>query len=143
MMEALQRKFEECDIAFDAVDHRIMCYAHIVNLSSGCVIRAASEGEDTLGSNPIEHACGVVWAIRVSGKCRDAFDEIVKLGNTNKWFKVGNPSKVVMLMQLLQDVHTCWDSIFFMLNRLHKMHLVLLSLPMPAKCFLLILLIGR
>lgn len=122
-MEALQRKFDERDIVFDPVDRRIMCYVHIVNLSSGRVIRAASGGEDTPESNPIEHAHGVVRAIRVSGKRRDAFDEMVKLGNTNKWFKVGNPAKVVMLkeLQLLQDVRTRWDSIFFMLNRLREM----------------------
>ena len=123
MMEALQRKFNERDIVFDPVDRRIMCYAHIVNLSSGRVISAASGGEDTPESNPIEHARGVVRAIRVSGKHRDAFDEMVKLGNTNKWFKVGNPPKVVMLkkLQLLRDVRTRWDSIFFMFNRLHEM----------------------
>jgi hypothetical protein len=123
MMEALQRKFDERDIVFDPVDRRIMCYAHIVNLSSGRVIRAASGGEDTPESNPIEHARGVVRAIRVSGKRRDAFDEMVKLGNTNKWFKVGNPAKVVMLkeLQLLRDVRTRWDSIFFMFNRLREM----------------------
>ena len=122
-MEALQRKFDERDIVFDPVDRRIMCYAHIVNLSSGRVIRAASGGEDTPESNPIEHARGVVRAIRVSGKRRDAFDEMVKLGNTNKWFKVGNPAKVVMLkeLQLLRDVRTRWDSIFFMFNRLREM----------------------
>ena len=123
MMEALQRKFDERDIVFDPVDCRIMCYAHIINLSSGCVICAASRGEDTPESNPIKHARGVVRAIRVSGKRRDAFDEMVKLGNTNKWFKVGNPPKVVMLkeLQLLRDVRTRWDSIFFMFNRLRKM----------------------
>ena len=123
MMEALQRKFDEHNIVFDPVDRRIMCYAHIVNLSSGRVIRMASEGEDTPESNPIDHACGMVWAIQVSGKRRDAFDEMVKLGNTNKWFKVGNPPKVVMLkeLQLLRDVHTHWDSIFFMFNRLCEM----------------------
>jgi len=63
MMEALQRKFNEHVIVFDPVDCQIICYAHIVNLSSGRVIRMANEGEDTPESNPIEHACGVVQAI--------------------------------------------------------------------------------
>lgn len=51
-MEALQRKLEERDIAFDAVDRRIMCYAHIINLSSGRVIHAADD-KDVSESTPI------------------------------------------------------------------------------------------
>ena len=120
---ALQRRLEEHDITFDAVDHRIMSYAHIINLSSGHVIHAAGEGDDASESNPIEHAHKVVQAIRLSGKRREAFDEIIRLGNSKGWFKVGNPPKTVMLkeLQLLRDVRTHWDSVFLMLNRLCEM----------------------
>jgi len=77
MMEALERQLNKRDIPFDAKDCRIMCYAHISNLSSGHVIRAAGDGEGASEYNPIGRACGVVRAIRVSGKCQEAFDEVV------------------------------------------------------------------
>ena len=62
-MEALERKLDERDIAFNATDRRIMCYAHIINLSSGSVIRAAGGGEGAPESNPIGLACGAVRAV--------------------------------------------------------------------------------
>jgi hypothetical protein len=126
MMEALEKKLEERDIAFDATDRRIMCFAHIVNLCSGAVIRAAGNGEGPSESNPIGVARGVVRAVRVSGKRRDAFDEVIRDGNQKSWFKVGQPPKAVVLkeLQLLQDVRTRWDSVYLMLNRLREMRLV-------------------
>ena len=59
------------DIAFDAEDCRIMCFAHVVDLCSRRVIRAASDGVepgndgsssdgDAAVSNPIALACVVV-----------------------------------------------------------------------------------
>ena len=119
MMEALERKLGERDILFDAKDRRIMCYAHIINLSSGRVIRES----EALLSNPIGVARGAVRAIRVSGKRREAFDEVVRDGNRKGWFKAGQPLKTVLLkeLQLLQDVRTRWDSVYFMLNRLREM----------------------
>ena len=63
MMEALEKKLEERDIAFDATDRRIMCFAHIINLCSGSVIRAAGGGEGTPESNLIGLACGVVQVV--------------------------------------------------------------------------------
>ena len=58
-----------------------MCFAHIVNLCSGAVICAAGNGEGPSESNPIGVARGVVQAVRVSGKRRDAFDEVIRDGN--------------------------------------------------------------
>jgi len=59
------------DIAFDVEDHRIMCFAHVVDLCSGHVICAVSNGVeprndssssdgDAAISNPIVLACTVV-----------------------------------------------------------------------------------
>ena len=77
------------DIAFNANERRIMCFAHIVNLCSGWVIHAAVDGvedkdapflsdnDDNSPSlsgdvihapNPIEAACAVVRAIQGSGQ---------------------------------------------------------------------------
>ena len=127
------------EIAFDAVDRKIMCFAHVVDLSSKQVTRAAgntvggggddsSQSDDeTALSDPI--ACGrnVVQVIRGSGTRRDAFDEVIKNGNDRGWFKVGAPPErplvVVKIksLQLLRDVRTRWDSIYLMLNRLREM----------------------
>ena len=123
MMAALEKKLDECDIAFDASDRRIMCFAHIINLTSGRVIRAAGDGAGRPESNPIGVAHGVVQAIRVSGKRREAFDDVVRDGNNKEWFKSGQPPTVVYLkeLQLLRDVCTRWDSVYLMLNRLREM----------------------
>jgi hypothetical protein len=43
MMQELGRMFkEDSKVDFDATDRQIMCYAHVINLSSGRVVRAAS-----------------------------------------------------------------------------------------------------
>jgi len=62
------------DIAFNVEDHRIMCFAHVVDLCSGCVIHAASDGvepgndgsssdSNATISNPIALARTVVQVI--------------------------------------------------------------------------------
>ncbi len=76
MMHALEEKLLERDIPFDATDRRIMCYAYVVNLCSGHVLRAAG-GDGTSESTPIGLARGAVRAMHISGKRREAFDEVV------------------------------------------------------------------
>lgn len=41
-MQELQKLLDARDIAFDAADRRIMCYAHVVDLASGRVIKGFS-----------------------------------------------------------------------------------------------------
>ncbi len=124
MMEALERKLEAREIPFDAADRQIMCFAHVIDLTSGRVIRAV-EGDNAASetSNPIGLGRTVVRSIRASGLRRDSFDDVVKNGNTKNWFKVGNPPKVVKLLplQLLRQVRTRWDSVYYMVNRLREM----------------------
>jgi len=75
MMEELKTMLTERDIVFDAEDQKIMCFAHVVDLCSGHVIRAASDGVepkndssssdgDTTASNPIALARTVVRVIQ-------------------------------------------------------------------------------
>jgi len=70
-MEELKTMLTKCDIAFDVEDHRIMCFAHVVDLCSRCVIHVASDGveprndssssnSDAAVSNPIALAHTVV-----------------------------------------------------------------------------------
>jgi len=134
MMEELKTMLTECDIVFDAEDRKIMCFAHVVDLCSGRVIRAASDGVepkndsslsdgDTAASNPIALARAVVRVIRGSGSRRDAFDEVIIRGNAKGWFKQGKLSRIIQVkpLQLLRDVRTRWDSVHHMLKRLCEM----------------------
>jgi hypothetical protein len=65
----------------------------------------------TLGRN-------VVWVIRASGTLRDAFDNVIKHRNTKMLFKLDGKVIQVKELQLLQSVHTRWDSVYYMLNHL-------------------------
>ena len=134
MMEELKTMLTKRDIAFDVEDRRIMCFAHVVDLCSGRVIRAASDGVepgndgsssdgDAAVSNPIALARAVVRVIRGSGSRRDAFDEVIVRGNVKGWFKQGKPPRIVQVkpLQLLRDVRTRWDSVHHMLKRLREM----------------------
>lgn len=135
MMKELERLLLLRDIPFDAADRKIMCYSHVVDLSSGRVINAVSsqatngEDSDTGGDSdspaldPIAHARKVVRAIRGSGMRRDAFEEVIVNGNSKGWFKSGQPPKTVQVknLQLLRNVRTRWDSEYHMLNRLREL----------------------
>jgi hypothetical protein len=79
MMRFLEMMLRDRDIAFDAVDRKIMCFAHVVDLSSGQVTRNAdntvdSDGDDSLESDdetatsgPIARGRNVVRVIQGSG----------------------------------------------------------------------------
>ena len=73
MMAALVTKLKLHDISFDACNHRIMCFAHIIDLCSGWAI-CASSGVDKgvlpsneTASDPISVAHAAVRAIQGSG----------------------------------------------------------------------------
>jgi hypothetical protein len=137
MMAALAVIFQERDIAFDARDRRVMCFAHIINLCSGRIVSAVSSGRDdgsdrsssdggTAGSrssDPIARARAAVRAIRGSGSRRGDFDGVVKQGNVKGWFKRADSSQPIKVpeLQLLRDVRTRWDSVYHMLRRLRNM----------------------
>ena len=143
MMKALETMLAVRDVSFDAHDHRIMCFAHIINLCSGWVIDAASgvagdkntnslSSDDTVPSSPIPQAWAAVRAIRGSGEHRCAFNCNLQNGNQEGWF-TDQSSKIVKVqpLQLLRDVRTRWDSIYHMLTQLLQMRPVR---PYPHHC---------
>jgi hypothetical protein len=108
MMESLATKLQEHNMSFDATDRQVMCFAHIIDLASGRVVRAVEDKTALEISNHIGLARTVVRSIRASGLRCDSFDEVVKNGNTKKWFKTGSPPQVIQLkeLQLLRQVCT-------------------------------------
>ena len=141
-MQALQRELSHRGIPFDALDRQVMCFGHIIDLSSGQVGKHFdtssnnSDDEDGLSSlsNPIEHARSVVRVIRASGMRRDAFECVINDGNEKGWFTQGHSPEIVKLpkLDLLRDVQTRWDSTYIMLERLRVMRPVSLH---AASCF--------
>jgi hypothetical protein len=158
MMQELEIMFRKRDIDFDATDQHIMCYAHIVNLSSGRVIKGTtgidvaghdedwfspvlplpnSPGEqsytDAVAHDPIALGHNVMQVIRAFEKCHEAFHEVIENGNVRGWFVVGKPPKqntiTIKPKELLRDVVTKWDSVYHMLNRLCKMRPIRFFLP--------------
>lgn len=142
MLVKLAKLLSDRDISFDAVDRRMYCFAHIVDLSSGRVLKMLSDDadskdwdkppclnsasqtyEDALARNPLGLACMIVRAIRGSGQRRIEFARVITQGNddTNKWFFRDGKSVKVPPLQLLLDVRTRWDSVYQMLNRLRVM----------------------
>ena len=158
MMQEMERMYKERDIDFDATDRQVMCYEHIVNLSSGRVVEEATSiaavdldedwsgppppnlpdqqsYDDAVARDPIALGRNVVRIIRASGTRRDTFNEVIENGNARGWFVVGQPPNqntiTVKPKQLLRDVRTRWDSVYYMLNRLREMRPVRFS-PWPV-----------
>ena len=137
MMREISSLLSEREIVFDAVDLRVMCYAHVVDLASGRVIKKSRESagdsdsdsdsdsdlDDTHSRDPITLGRNVVRVIRASNARRDSFDAVIVNGNSKHLFKQGQPPKPVTLekLQLLRMVPTRWDSVYYMLRRLREL----------------------
>jgi hypothetical protein len=81
--------------------------------------------EEATKCDPIALGHSIVRVIRSSRQRRDAFQELILTGNEKLWFKVkkGPRSIEVQLekLQLLRDVRTRWDSVYYMLCRLREL----------------------
>src|SRR5216684_5884776 len=106
MMEELGVSLTGREIPFDPSNHYIMCFAHIIDLSSGQVIYKVegkqndkddfnfnNDDDDTNLSSPIGAACAIVQSIWALGTHRKAFNSIIKSGNEEGWFKDAQSSK--------------------------------------------------
>jgi hypothetical protein len=140
-MDEIEKRLQARDIEFDALDRKVMCFPHAVNLSSGRVIEGLTKVlddypddweppaimstnqsyADAVARDPIALGRAVVRAIRASGSRREAFDDVIVTGNAKNWFKDGGETIQVKPLQLLRDVSTRWDSVYYMINRLREM----------------------
>lgn len=148
-MEELAVLLQAHDIEFDPLDRRIMCFPHVISICCQHVIanftnidmaEAAEEFisalppglpdrqtfEEAVVRDPMALGRDIVCVLRNSGQRRDLFDDIVRNGNEKGWFLAGTPPKAIQLpqVQLLRDVVTRWDSVYYMVRRLREMRLV-------------------
>jgi hypothetical protein len=152
-MHHLAELLQDRDIPFDPVDRRIRCFPHIINICVKHVIEEytlanykdvaeswvdSESGEtitkddylEALRHDPVALGRSIVRVIRASGLRRHAFRESIKQANVEQWFK--DPSGEVITMpvvELLRDVDTRWDSVYFMINRLRYLQQVKASSP--------------
>jgi hypothetical protein len=150
MME-FGKRLELRDIPFDYADRQISCFAHVINIAcqhllSGLTNSELADSEDllvpiasevprqqtfaqALQRDPVALGRNLVRVFRSSGQRRALFDDIIRDGNVKGWFTVGNPPVPAKLrqVQLLRDVKTRWDSVYFMLHRLRELRPVRLS----------------
>jgi hypothetical protein len=141
-VSSLEALLKARDIDFCAVENRIMCFAHIINICCQHLVEhftntalvdpvedfvaaerprepGAQTFEEAVKRDPIALGRVVVRKIRSSGQRREHFKSIIVEGNNKGHFTLpdGNPI-TVPLLQLLRDVKTRWDSIYYMINRL-------------------------
>lgn len=78
--------------------------------------------EEAVKRDPIALGRAVVHAIRASGQQREDFTTLIQEGNRKKHFSIGDRSEIIVPhLQLLRDVKTRWDSIYYMIRRLRIM----------------------
>jgi hypothetical protein len=142
-MQELEILLHLWDIDFDADNRRIMCFPHIVNICCQHVIKKftniellddseqiqapnppnALSYEDAVKHDPIARGRNLVRVMRSSGQRHEAFYNFIGDGNVRGWFHSGDlPGPIeIRLLQLLHDVKTWWDSVYFMIRRLREM----------------------
>jgi len=72
-----------------------------------------------LKHDPIKHAHRIVHIMHSSDQRRQAFKNVINIGNNSGWFMSHN-NEVIKLpdLELLHDVKTQWDSVYYMIERL-------------------------
>ena len=109
-----------------------MCFPHVINICSQHVIstldpqgQPLSDTEDDTSHqafvrDPISLGRQAVRGIRASGQRRDAFSATIQNGNEHGWFTNPATKEIIKVpeYQLLRDVKTRWDSVYYMINRL-------------------------
>jgi hypothetical protein len=147
LLKALEVLLRAEGVDFDHLDRQIMCFPHVVNICCQHVIsdftniQLAETAEDFVAAlpaalpqrqsyedavkrDPVALGRNLVCVMRASGQRRTALKDVIEDGNTKGWFRAeGNVSEIIQLrsVQLLRDVKTRWDSIYFMIKRLREM----------------------
>jgi hypothetical protein len=146
-MESLEKLLQdEQEFTFDAIEHRIRCFPHIVNICvqhmierytsadfsnvpdswiQGSNLVRKAEYLEALLRDPVECSRDTVRSVQSSGQRRKNFRTTIENGNANGSF--ADATNVVIKLptqQLLRDMKTCWDSTYFMIKRVHVLRQV-------------------
>ncbi|KIM50516.1 hypothetical protein SCLCIDRAFT_145270, partial [Scleroderma citrinum Foug A] len=142
----LEKLLEKRDIPFDAKDHRIQCFPHILNICSGHVVNVLTNAgiteiaeawvsslpqdlndrqtyQEALAQDPIALGHTIVQVMHASIQQRDTFEEYIKEGNNQGYWDIyHNDGRVehikIDVLQLIRNVKTWWDSIYYMICHL-------------------------
>ena len=122
-----------------------MCFAHIINICCHHVISnftnsdLAGAAEDFVTAlppgdrdqqtfeeamrDPVALGCNIIHVILNTGQQCKAFNDLVRDGNEKGWFVFGDPPVCteLPLQQLLHDITTRWDSVYYMVQCLQEM----------------------
>ena len=147
---------------FDANNHQIMCLPHILNICSKHIVEKYTSANfllvpsgawvDLLGAaidkslyinvvkkDPIKHSHNIVHTVCASSLCHQAYQTTIIHGNAMKvWFNEEGEWTELLLLELLQDVKSHWDSIYFMINHLRVMQQVRALIIINETCSLTI-----
>jgi hypothetical protein len=106
------------------------------NFAPGVILNEEHQTyQQALARDPIALCRAVVRVIRASGQRRERFKQVILNGNQQKhWLgnvKLRDPSGqtrvekgivVLPVNELLRDVRTRWDSVYFMIRRFEELH---------------------
>ncbi|KAH7918398.1 hypothetical protein BV22DRAFT_1024651 [Leucogyrophana mollusca] len=144
MRELSRLLWEEREIHFDPDDNRIPCFPHIVNICVKHTIDEYTNADFTaiadtwvnmlgvrvnkeeyvaaLRNDPVALGRDIVHVIRASGARRKAFRDTIEAGNANLWFHDSKNKEVSLpVVELLREVRTRWDSLYYSINRLRAL----------------------
>ena len=82
-----------------------------------------------LARDPIATGRSLVRQVRASGQRREHLSLIIEDGNKNLDFESQDQPVIVPNVQLIRDVDTRWDSIYFMIRRLRVLRPVSIQGP--------------
>lgn len=130
---------------FDLYNLVIRCFPHIINICCQHILAEFTDlalsdpaaeffatnphtaahaqlFEEAIERDPISLGRAIVRTICASGQRREHFAAIIKEGNAHGHFSIGELDGVqVPLVQLLRDVQTRWDSVYYMIRRLRQL----------------------
>ena len=108
-MKELKILLHTHDVEFDALDHLVMCFPHIIHICMTHVLRSSTDADltavanawigafpdkevreayaEAVRSDPMKKCCDLIQNIHASGFCCDKFIDTIRTSNVKNWFK--------------------------------------------------------
>ena len=150
-------EFDHRDRRIQCLPHILnICSGHVLDaLTDQSIIEIASSQflvpledvddgqtyQEALERDPVSLCRNIINILRVSGQRRDQFEEYILEGNKAGYWDAedendvptGTGAKVeINVLQLLRDVKTRWDSVYYMIRRLRYLRQVRATLSRSA-----------